>query len=85
MTITYKLKKELVARAAVQLNWELKELNSEVSIVGARVINAKSLVGILSGDFHKGDIIKVNFSLSTDRENIEKIFSDIGEICDRQI
>ena len=78
MTIIYKLKKELVARAAVQLNWELKELNSEVSIVGARVINAKSLV-------HKGDIIKVNFSLSSDRENIEKIFSDIGEICDRQI
>lgn len=79
MTVKYKLKKDLVSRAAAQLNWELNKVKSEVSIVGARQINAKSLIGVLSGDFHKGDIVVINYSLASDKENITQIFNTIGE------
>ena len=80
MTVIYKLNKDLIARAAMQLNWELKDVKSEVEIVGARQINAKSLIGILSGNFCKNDKVKVIFNNIAEKEKILNIFNTIGEI-----
>lgn len=78
MTITYKLKTHLCGRAAVQLNWELNKLESTIYITGARSINGKSLVGILSGNFRYGDIIKVNFDKDKDETIIRDLFKEVA-------
>ena len=79
MTIKYKLNKDLISRAAMQLNWELKDIRSEVELIGARKVNAKSLIGILSGNFRKNDNIKIVFNLPEEKEQILTIFNTIGE------
>ena len=49
MTLKYKLYKDIVARTAAQLNWNLKQVRSSIRITSHdAVINGKSLVGILS-------------------------------------
>lgn len=48
MILTYRLQKDLCGREATQLCQQLLELKSEVKIITQRVVNAKSLVGILS-------------------------------------
>ena len=49
MTLKYKLYKDIVARTATQLNWNLKQVRSSIRITSHNtIINGKSLVGILS-------------------------------------
>lgn len=86
MVLTYKLNKDLVSRAAMQLNWGLSQLNTNINICSERTINGKSLVGILSGHFKKNEIIKVNFDNESYRNKIIECFNEVGEqINDRQI
>jgi phosphotransferase system HPr-like phosphotransfer protein len=51
--IKYKLNKDLIARTAVILNWNLKTIKSNINLINIdnsnRMVNAKSLVGLLSG------------------------------------
>jgi len=49
MKISYKLDKNIEARVASMLAWDLSQLHSSVHIqLEDRVINGKSLIGILS-------------------------------------
>lgn len=49
MKLQYKLNRDVVARTATMLNWDLNQLHSSIHIQsGERVINGKSLIGILS-------------------------------------
>nr|DAD58803.1 MAG TPA: HprK protein [Caudoviricetes sp.] len=49
MKLQYKLNRDIVARTATMLNWDLSQLHSSIHIQsGERVINGKSLIGILS-------------------------------------
>lgn len=82
MTIIYKLNINLVARAAAELNWKLKQLDTSIYIVADRLINAKSLVGILSGNFQKDQLIKISFEDIEYVDKIKEIFNEIGEIIE---
>lgn len=49
MKLQYKLNRDIVARTATMLNWDLSQLHSSIHIQSNdRVINGKSLLGILS-------------------------------------
>jgi len=49
MKISYKLNKNIEARVASMLAWDLSQLHSSVHIqLEDRAINGKSLIGILS-------------------------------------
>jgi phosphotransferase system HPr-like phosphotransfer protein len=79
ISITYKLNKNIAARTANILNWNLKNLKSSIYIIGesGRKVNAKSLVGILSGSFKDGETIKV---LTEDNNDLSKIKSYLNEV-----
>ena len=80
MSISYKLTKDLVGRAAAQLSWKLSEINSGVSIAKTKIINGKSLVGVLSGHFRFNDIVTVTFDNAEEVEAIKEIFTEVGDI-----
>lgn len=58
-TLKYRLKKDLIGRAASTLSWALNDLPFYIyiALLPNRHINAKSLVGILSTQLKEGDII----------------------------
>lgn len=81
MTISYKLNKDLIGRAAAMLNWKLGTLKSSVRIVSKeedRIVNAKSLIGLLSGCFKAGSIIEILIDNKADLDKIEKAFNEVG-------
>ena len=78
MIITYKLEKDLIGRAATQLCWKLGELKSSVKIMTERMINAKSLVGILSAHLHKGQDVVIAFDYEDDADRIKELFNEVG-------
>lgn len=79
MSIKYKLHKDLIGRAAAQLVYELKSLMSSINIISNVAVNAKSLVGLLSGGFRKDDIITIRFDREEDYDSICSFFDEIGE------
>ena len=79
MTIIYKLNIDLVGRAAAQLVWQLKQINTSIYIVTERMINAKSLVGLLSGNFEVGESIKIILEDKNYCEKIKEIFNEYGQ------
>lgn len=78
MILTYKLDKDLVGRAATQLCWQLKEVKSSVSIMTERIVNAKSLVGILSAQLKAGTYIIIAFDYDFETETIKRLFNEVG-------
>lgn len=78
MVLTYKLNIDLCNRAAAQLSWQLSTLHSAISLQGARIVNGKSLVGILSANFKKNDTIKILFDYMDDAQKIKDLFNEIG-------
>ncbi len=79
--LVYKLNKDVVARDAVNLQQDLGLLKSTVHIVANdRVINAKSLIGILSAKMEMGNRIEVNFDEIEDKEAIIESFDKIGKL-----
>ena len=79
MTITYKLKKDIVARTAAQLNWNLKQVRSSIRIIhGDRIVNGKSLIGIMSANMRFNDIISVTIDELADVEEIKEYFNEVG-------
>ena len=82
MTFSYKLDKNLVGRAATMLNWKLGQINSSVRIVNKeenRVINAKSLIGLLSGCFKADDIIDIMLEDDRDERKVKEILNEVGQ------
>lgn len=80
MKIKYLLNEDIIARAATQLNFEITKISAPVYIEKEeRLINAKSIIGLLSGDFRKGETITIDFSdEEKDAEKIREIFDTIG-------
>ena len=79
MKISYKLDKNIEARVASMLAWDLSQLHSSVHIqLEDRVINGKSLIGILSAQYKAGDIITIIFDEEEDLEKIKEIFNELG-------
>lgn len=79
MTITYKLYKDIVARTAAQLNWNLKQVHSSIRIIhGDRVVNGKSLIGIMSANMRFNDIISIIIDEPIDVEEIKEYFNEVG-------
>lgn len=79
MTITYKLKKDIVARTAAQLNWNLKRVHSSIRIIhGDRIVNGKSLIGIMSANMRFNDIISIIIDEFTDIEEVKEYFNEVG-------
>lgn len=63
------------------LNWNLSQVPGEVRIINKeedRVINAKSLVGLLSGCFRADNIIDILIENKTDLMEVKKCFNEVG-------
>lgn len=79
MELTYKLKRDIVARVAANLSWDLSQLHSSIHISKKdRIINGKSLIGVLVLDMRLGDEIKVVFDEAADLDKIKEIFNELG-------
>lgn len=79
MKIRYTLTDDIVAREAAQLNWEINKIDGPFYIIkNERMINAKSMIGLLSGNFHKGDTITIEFESEDSAEKVKEIFDEIG-------
>lgn len=79
MTLKYKLYKDVVARAATQLNWNLKQVHSSVRITSHNtIINGKSLVGILSAHMRFNDEIIITIDEPADADEIKEYFNEVG-------
>lgn len=79
MKILYKLNKNIEARVASMLAWDLSQLHSSIHIqLEDRTINGKSLIGILSAQYKAGDIITIIFDEEEDLEKIKEIFNELG-------
>lgn len=79
MKLQYKLNRDVVARTATMLNWNLNQLHSSIHIQSNdRVINGKSLLGILSAQYKMGDVITVIFDDEKDLNKIKEIFNELG-------
>lgn len=82
MTISYKLNTTLTGRQAVMLNWNLSKVQGEVRIINKeenRVINAKSLIGLLSGGFKSDNIIDILVENDTSLMDVKKYFNEVGK------
>ena len=82
MKITYKLNKDIVARTAANLVFNLSEITSIHIAKGNTCFNGKSLVGILSNNLLSGDIINVEIEELSDVEKVKEIFNEIGRFVE---
>lgn len=81
MNFQYKLNKHLLGRNAAQLVFEINSLHSGVSIYrkdATTCINAKSLVGVLSGYYKIGDIITVYVDNVEESSRVKEILNEYG-------
>lgn len=82
MKITYKLNKDIVARTAANLVFNLSEIKSIHIAKGNTCFNGKSLVGILSNNLLSGDIINLEIEEFSDVEKVKEIFNEIGRFVE---
>lgn len=76
---SYKLLKDLTGRTASQFNWGLSSIPHQVylKIHDGRIINGKSLIGLLSGRFLTGDIIEIATYTQEESIKIEEIINNL--------
>ena len=82
MKITYKLNKDIVARTAANLVFNLSEIKSIHIAKGNTCFNGKSLVGILSNNLLSGDILNLEIEELSDVEKVKEIFNEIGRFVE---
>ena len=82
MKITYKLNKDIVARTAANLVFNLSEIKSIHIAKGNTCFNGKSLVGILSNNLLSGNIINLEIEELSDVEKVKEIFNEIGRFVE---
>lgn len=81
MKFDYILTENLMARTAAQLNFELCKFNFNIYIIkNDRLINAKSIIGLLSGELSKGDKITIDTSENDENEinKLKQVLNEIG-------
>ena len=81
VSCSYKLNLTLWNRNAANLVFALSELPTSVFLYKeyGRRINAKSLIGILSGRFLQGDTIKILIDNPEQMSRVKSIFNQYGE------
>lgn len=80
MSITYRLKRDIVSRIAANLVFDISEAKSVHIIKDERCFNGKSLIGILSNRLRFNDIITIEVEQFEDMEIIKQAFKEIGEV-----
>lgn len=81
VSCSYKLNLTLWNRNAANLVFALSELPTSVFLYKeyGRRINAKSLIGILSGRFLQGDTIMILIDNPDEMSRVQSIFNQYGE------
>lgn len=82
MKITYKLNKDIIARTAANLVFNLSEIKSIHIAKGNTCFNGKSLVGILSNNLLSGDIINIEIEDLSDVVKVKEIFNEVGRFVE---
>lgn len=82
MKITYKLKRDIVARIAANLAFELSNAKAAYILKNNQCLNGKSLIGILSSKMMYGDIITIKGETEEDMKIIKEAFKDLGEVVE---
>lgn len=82
MKITYKLNKDIIARTAANLVFNLSEIKSIHIAKGNTCFNGKSLVGILSNNLLSGDTINIEIEDLSDVEKVKEIFNEVGRFVE---
>lgn len=78
--VRYKLKKDLIGRTANQFNWKLQDCPFQIYLImgkDGRVINGRSLIGLLSGRFIAGNEIEVATQSIKEQEIVEKVINEL--------
>lgn len=80
ISIRYKLKNDVYGRIATNLVYALNELKGSVFIIqNEKVINGKSLVGVLSLGMKFETPIEIRITNSEDEIKLREIFSNIAD------
>lgn len=81
ITLNYKINTNLAGRTAAQLNWNLNKLSSSLYIITKekRMVNGKSLVGLLQGNIRKGDLVTILLDKEEDLAEAKYSFNNIGK------
>ena len=81
ITLNYKINTDLVGRTAAQLNWNLNKLSSSLYIITKeeRMVNGKSLVGLLQGNIRKGDLVTILLDKEEDLAEAKSSLNNIGK------
>lgn len=82
MSFQCKLEQNITGRCAAQLNWAIKLLKSDIRVFNqdGRMVNGKSLIGLLSGQMKAGDLITVSFDQKDEEQKIKYYFRELGYI-----
>ena len=81
MNFQYKLNKHLLGRNAAQLIFEINQVHGGVSIYrkdATTCVNAKSLVGVLSGYYKIGDVITIYVDNDENVSRVKEILNEYG-------
>lgn len=81
ITLNYKINTDLAGRTAAQLNWNLNKLSSSLYIITKekRMVNGKSLVGLLQGNIRKGDLVTILLDKEEDLAKAKSSLNNIGQ------
>ena len=82
--IKYLINKDLVIREAINLIFKLNNLKTNLYILNnkKRLINGKSLIGILSNSLRFNDIITIKVEEAGDIEIIKEAFKGLGDVIE---
>ena len=81
ITLNYKINTDLAGRTAAQLNWNLNKLSSSLYIITKekRMVNGKSLVGLLQGNIRNGDLVTILLDKEEDLAEAKSSLNNIGK------
>jgi len=82
MSITYRLKRDIVSRIAANLVFDISEAKSVHIIKDERCFNGKSLIGILSNRLRFNDIVTIKVEKTEDLEIIKEAFEGLGDVIE---
>jgi phosphotransferase system HPr-like phosphotransfer protein len=80
ITVRYRLKKDLLGRTANQFSWKLQDCPFQIHLTmgkDGRIINGKSLIGILSGRFRAGSEIEIATRTLESQEYVENVIKEL--------
>lgn len=78
----FTLNKNITGRVASQLTWDLNNITGNIRIINTegRMVNGKSLLGLLSARMQENDTIKVMIDRPEDEGLLKAVFNKIATI-----